>query len=62
MSETQDGRVEATLARPIIQGGVERAAGERVRLRPDQVERLRAQGAVAAAPGGRGGGKKKEDG
>ena len=39
-----DGRTPRVLARPLVQAGVERAAGETVRLRPDQVERLELDG------------------
>ena len=39
-AKPDDGRIPRVLARPLVQAGVERAAGETVRLRPDQVERL----------------------
>ena len=38
-----------TLARPLVQGGVHKAPGETVELRPDQIARLEAQGYFAAA-------------
>lgn len=43
-------RERRTLARPLVQGGVHKAPGETVELRPDQIARLEAQGYFAAAP------------
>ena len=53
-----DGRTPRVLARPLIQAGVERAAGETVRLRPDQVERLEPDGYFEPPTGAAKGGKK----
>ena len=50
-------RVERVLAKPMVQGGVEHAAGETVLLRPDQVERLEADGYFAEPKSRRGGAK-----
>ena len=45
MSKTRnDGREDRVLAKPLIQAGVRREAGETVRLRPDQIARLEADG------------------
>ena len=49
MTRKSDAREERVLARPMIQAGIERAPGETVRLRPDQIERLQAQGYLAGA-------------
>ncbi len=49
MTRKTDTREERILARPMIQAGIERAPGETVRLRPDQIERLQAQGYLAGA-------------
>lgn len=45
-----DGRIPRVLARPLVQAGALRAAGETVRLRPDQVERLEPEGCLEPAP------------
>ena len=45
-----DGRIPRVLARPLIQAGALRDAGETVRLRPDQVERLEPEGYLEPAP------------
>ena len=45
-------RERRTLARPLVQGGVHKAPGETVELRPDQIARLDAQGILAPAPAG----------
>ena len=45
-----DGRTPRVLARPLIQAGALRAAGETVRLRPEQVERLEPEGYLERAP------------
>lgn len=45
-------RREYVLKAPLIQGGVERLPGSTVSLRPDQAERLAAQGIIdIEAPG-----------
>ena len=50
-----DGLESRVLKRPLTLAGRERAPGETVRLRPDQVERLTAEGYFAKGAGrGRG--------
>ncbi len=44
MTRKIDTREERVLAKPIVQAGIERASGETVRLRPDQIARLEAEG------------------
>lgn len=46
-AKTQPKRERRTLAKPLVQAGVERQPGEEVELRPDQIARLEAQGVVA---------------
>jgi hypothetical protein len=58
MSIKQASREQFTLAKPIIQGGKERKAGEQVPLTPHQAQALRASGHIAT---GAAGGRKKED-
>lgn len=51
--DPDDGRVERTLARDLVQRGALRRPGETVRLRPDQIARLEPDGYFeAAAPKG----------
>lgn len=45
-----EGRTERTLDKPLIQAGVLRQAGDKVMLRPDQIERLEGEGYVRPAP------------
>ena len=47
-AKARKGRERRTLARPLVQGGVHKAPGETVELRPDQIARLDAQGYFAA--------------
>ncbi len=44
MTRKQDGREARVLAKPLVQAGIERAPGETVRLRPDQIARLEVEG------------------
>ena len=39
-AKARKGRERRTLARPLVQGGVHKAPGETVELRPDQIARL----------------------
>ena len=52
MGATRETKRETrVLAKPLSQGGVMRAAGETVTLRPDQIARLEAAGCLEPASG-----------
>ena len=44
MARKDDGREQRMLAKPLVQAGIECNPGDTVRLRPDQIARLEAQG------------------
>jgi len=50
-----EGLVEVVLLKPHIHAGREYGAGERVRIRPDQAERLKARGIADVTTANRGG-------
>ena len=51
--DTDDGRIERTLARELRHRRVLLPPGAKVRLRPDQIERLEPEGYFEPAPGQR---------
>lgn len=61
MAEQPEERIERTLARPLINAGVELRPGDTVMLRQDQIDRLEPDGYFEAPPSRRRNNRKESE-